>query len=88
MPALKPSGPMPNLKPLPVLQPPLKPGAPPTSAASGTVRPPVDITTGTLSMTGNRVDTVSITTGTLSMTGNRFQTVNITTGTLSMTGAR
>jgi len=46
------------------------------------------ITTGELSMTGQRVDARVITTGELSMTGQRVDARAITTGELSMTGQR
>jgi hypothetical protein len=46
------------------------------------------ITTGELSMTGQRVDARAITTGELSMTGQRVDARAITTGELSMIGQR
>jgi hypothetical protein len=46
------------------------------------------ITTGELSMTGQRVDTRAITTGELSMTGQRDQSREVTTEEVTMTGRR
>jgi hypothetical protein len=99
LPAFKPALPaapmmsMPDLKPGPAIQQAIKPAitlqAAPAAVAPDAVRaPPFNITTGALSMTGNRFTPVTITTSALSMTGNRFEAVTITTSPLSMTGNR
>ena len=99
LPALKPTLPaapmmsMPDLKPGPAIQQAIKPAitlqaVPPTVAPDAVRAPPVNITTGALSFTGNRFESANITTGALSFTGNRFESANITTGTLSFTGNR